>query len=585
MIPRTPPLSTVLSLLALLCAIYLALAPTRVNSRCRNRPGDPGWPSLSAWSHLNASLNFNLVDLRPIASVCHEPISDQPACNIVQRMSSSGRWRTGQPGALINTFWESGFGSNETCSLSDWPESCHQGRIPLYAALVESPQEVQTAVNFARQHNLRLVVRNTGHDGAGSSSGPDTFQIFTGRLDSIQYHPAGSNRSVGAPAVSVGAGVLIGDLYAHGRQNGFIVTGGDSATVGAAGGFIQGGGVPGFLGYTWGLAVDNVVEFEVVTAAGDLITANANQHADLFWALRGGGGGTFGVVVRVTMLAYPDHRAVKSTISVSGDGQSPSFWSQDIAALLGVIQALNRQGTAGVFRLWQTPAGQLAASTEMYFLNQTDEKGVSNANRVVTALLGGTTASERYAISTTLLDSLSSDVAADVPTITELFGSTLISNTLFHSEDGPRLLAERMSQIGLRDGEWLLTSNLGGRVNDPRPRGETPLHPAWGSSAQLVSLVVNVDSTEGGAVRDRAMQRLTHELMPKMYALDPGAQRVSYRNMGDPNEPGFQDVYWGAANYERLDRIKRDWDPRDLFISRVGVGSERWDFEGVCRSG
>jgi hypothetical protein len=113
------------------------------------------------------------------------------------------------------------------------------------------------------------VIRNTGHDGAGSSSGPDSFQIFTRRLSDILYHEnfglTGSNASVG-PAVSIGAGVIFGDLYVYGGQKGFIVTGGDSATVGAAGGFTQGGGVPGFLGHTWGLAADNALEFEIVTA-------------------------------------------------------------------------------------------------------------------------------------------------------------------------------------------------------------------------------------------------------------------------------------------------------------------------------
>lgn len=275
-----------LAVLAGLLAIYLALAPPQLSCRCR--PWEQCWPTLEAWSCLNASLNSHLVDLRPIAAVCQEPNLDQPACDIVRRMSDSGRWRAGQPGlsfqsssfeqaltecpgALINTLWESGLGPNEACSLSSAQgQSCHQGRIPLYAAIVESAQEVQTAVKFAGKHNLRLVIRNTGHDGAGSSSGPNSFQIFTHLLNHIDYHEnfrlTGSNTSVG-PAVSVGAGVLFGDLYAHGGQNGFIITGGDSATVGAAGGFIQGGGVPGFLGHTWGLAADNVLEFEVVTAS------------------------------------------------------------------------------------------------------------------------------------------------------------------------------------------------------------------------------------------------------------------------------------------------------------------------------
>jgi hypothetical protein len=304
------------------------------------------------------------------------------------------------------------------------------------------------------------------------------------------------------------------------------------------------------------------------------VIANAGQYPDLFWALRGGGGGTFGVVVRVTVRTYPDHPAVKSTISITGDGQSPSFWSEGVAGLLAVLQSLNRQGTAGVFHLWQTSAGLLGASTEVYFLNQTE---VEDANSVIKSTLGH--ACDRYIISSNALDTLSSNIEADVPTINELFGSTLISNGLFQAESGPKLIAERMSQIGLNDGEWILTSNLGGQMNDNK-RANIPLHPAWRSSAQLVSVVVIVDTASGA--RDRAMRRLTNELMPRLYALDP-CQRVSYRNMGDPNEPHFKEVYWGPTNYDLLVQIKRDWDPNDLFISRVGVGSERWDFEGFCK--
>jgi FAD/FMN-containing dehydrogenase len=177
-------------------------------------------------------------------------------------------------GALQNTIWESSLASTETClPFSAREQPCHQGRIPLYGAVVESTEEVQTAVRFASKYNIRLIIRNTGHDGAGSSSGPDSFQIFTHRLDDIRHHSnfclsnTNSNSQMCAgTAVSIGAGVMFRDLYAQGAGEGFVVTGGDSGTVGAAGGFLQGGGVPAFTGYTWGLAVDNVLEFEVVVA-------------------------------------------------------------------------------------------------------------------------------------------------------------------------------------------------------------------------------------------------------------------------------------------------------------------------------
>lgn len=147
---------------------------------------------------------------------------------------------------------------------------CHQGRIPLYSIKAGSTQDVQKAVTFARRHNLRLIIRNTGHDLAGRSSSPNAFQIHTHGLQSIKFHEGfridGSPGPLG-PAVTVEAGVMMGDLYARSAQHGYILVGGDCPTVGVAGGFLQGGGVSDFLSLHHGLAVDNALEFEVVTAA------------------------------------------------------------------------------------------------------------------------------------------------------------------------------------------------------------------------------------------------------------------------------------------------------------------------------
>lgn len=177
-------------------------------------------------------------------------------------------------GVLQDWVWEAGESANETCPMGSLQtataaKSCHQGRIPLYSATVESAQQVQQAVRFARRHNLRLVIRNTGHDLAGRSSAPDSFQIHTHRLQETQFHTDlrlnGSTASLG-PAVTVGAGVMMGNLYARAAREGYMVLGGDCPTVGVAGGFLQGGGVSDFLSLNQGLGVDNVLEYEIVTA-------------------------------------------------------------------------------------------------------------------------------------------------------------------------------------------------------------------------------------------------------------------------------------------------------------------------------
>ena len=172
-------------------------------------------------------------------------------------------------GALQDWVWESGLADNETCFL-ETPQlvPCSQGRIPLYSAIVKSAQHVQTAVLFARKYNLKLVIKNTGHDGSRSSS-PDSFQIHTNLLKGIQYYDEflikGATETSG-PAVTIGAGVMHWEIYERGAEEGFIVVGGECPTVGAAGGFLQGGGVSSFHSHKRGLAVDNVLQYEVVTA-------------------------------------------------------------------------------------------------------------------------------------------------------------------------------------------------------------------------------------------------------------------------------------------------------------------------------
>lgn len=93
------------------------------------------------------------------------------------------------------------------------------------------------------------------------------------------------------------------DVYSEATKHGVVVVGGNALTVGAAGGYSLGGGHSA-LSPMFGLAVDNILEVDVVIADGTLLTANKCENTDLFWALRGGGGGTFGVVTRMVHKAH-----------------------------------------------------------------------------------------------------------------------------------------------------------------------------------------------------------------------------------------------------------------------------------------
>ncbi|EGD97754.1 hypothetical protein TESG_08506 [Trichophyton tonsurans CBS 112818] len=158
----------------------------------------------------------------------------------------------------------------------------------------------------------------------------------------IEFHSDLSlNGTSFGPAVTASAGVMNWNLYAQASQRGYIALGGDCPTVGVVGGFLQGGDIPDFLSINKGLGVDNVLEFDVVTADGELVKANRYQNPDLFWALRGGGGGTFGVVTRATIRVFPDTPVVTSEIIIKAQ-----YWKLGLIMTSTVVVML-LTGTAG----------------------------------------------------------------------------------------------------------------------------------------------------------------------------------------------------------------------------------------------
>ncbi|ORX94762.1 FAD-binding domain-containing protein [Basidiobolus meristosporus CBS 931.73] len=223
---------------------------------------------------LNSSINGQLLQTRPPAYPCHEPNHNQAECNIVRDNYIYGTWRSNQAGAMQAPNWE---------ITSD---SCSQGSVSVYTVDARNAADVQEAVQFSHQHNLRLVVKNTGHDFLGRSAGYGSLNIWTHHLDRISFHysfiPEGFDSGASSPAVSLGPGIQWKSVYETAEAHGVNVIGGASPSVGAAGGYCQGGGHSP-LSVQYGLCVDNALQYKVVTADGELLTANEC------------GGGTFSI--------------------------------------------------------------------------------------------------------------------------------------------------------------------------------------------------------------------------------------------------------------------------------------------------
>src|SRR6202158_4862770 len=180
----------------------------------------------------------------------------------------------------------------------DAVRSLYNGMIdksPLMIARCTDVADVVTAVNFARESDLRVAIRGGGHNGRSEGSVDDGLMIDMSMMKGVHVDPA-------ACTVRVGPGCTQGDVDHATHASGLAVPAGIVSTTGIAG--LTLGGGTGYLTRKYGLTIANLIAADVVLADGSFVTVDGSLHEDLFWALRGGGG-NFGVVTSFVFQAHP----------------------------------------------------------------------------------------------------------------------------------------------------------------------------------------------------------------------------------------------------------------------------------------
>ncbi|KAJ5751607.1 hypothetical protein N7520_008524 [Penicillium odoratum] len=573
------------ALLVITLAYVLRTSIFNSSRGCRCLPDDQCWPLLEQWEALNRTIEGNLQVLRPVGHSCVGSHASAGECEKIQVNFHNTTWRVWNPATVQVVDWEHLRSKQQSCAVPiegiNPDGTCHQGRVARYSAMVSSVDEVQSVVRFAANHNLRVSIRNTGHDLAGRSTAPDGIQIHTAGLKGIEHVanfyptvPDGSHTEPQGPAVIVGAGVLTGELYDAGAAKGYTVVGGSCSTVGVAGGWMQGGGY-GILSPLYGLGVDNVLEFNLVTATGELVVANQYHHQDLFWAVRGGGGGSFGVITSVAFRTHPDPPISHARLVLQSESANTDFWNA-VQEVLFTVPSWADRGIASLsFALPVGPGLGSMLSIELYGMNQTSETLVGDLPQ----RLENTGLAVHHEVDhfPRLSNYLATPRGLEMAGVSILLTSRLVSTDFLGSIQGPRQIIDTLSRLDYGPGDMV---SLEGFMSPKAHKTDTPLHPSWKSA--VLSLTV-----AKGLARDPDWQRyqaveneLQHTIGPALEALEDGTMG-SYGGIPFAYEPDNARLFWGP-NYPRLRTIKRKWDTSDLFLTRLGVGSEDWDADGNC---
>ena len=563
-----------LSLIAQLFWATLLKATAEVkDDKCLCLPGDACWPTQNEWAALNSTVSGKLVATVPIGSPCHDPTYDATACANLQAQWTNPLTHIPSSHSIMQSYF-----ANQSCDpFTDRSVPCKIGNYVSYSVKATEHWDVISALEFAKVQNIRVLVRNTGHDFLGRSTGAGALAIWTQSLKNITFG-TWSDKYYSGPSVTVGAGVLGSEVLEAANAKGLTVVSGECATVGLAGGFTQGGG-HSVLSSQFGLGADQTLSFDVVTADGDIVTASATQNSDLYWALSGGGGGNYGVVLSMTVRAYQSQTVGGAAMQLLASSTTPEKFANATATFHALMPAMVDAGAFVVFL--QTP--QYLVLKPVTVWNSTSDYVKNIVLKPFSDALVALGITPPIAYSELSYRDHYVRYMGPLPqgayeVNRYQFGGRLIPRSV--AENNSANLSKVYSELAA---SGVLLAGSSGNYHKPTGAPDNAVQPAWRDTITQLQLITNWNSTAPWENMEAAQKRMTEEFMPKITAITPGSG--SYMNEADFRQPDWQQAFFGP-NFKKLQDIKSKYDPRSALYMFKGVGSDKWSVAAngkMCR--
>jgi hypothetical protein len=567
----------------------------------RRHPSEADWPTKAAWKRLNDEVDGNLIPVEFPIDACIKDL-DGAGCKDLIANIKNPYYIGDHPGLTQTLGWVDAWFTKPS----------------VFAVAAKDANHVAAAIKFARENDLRLVVKGGGHSYQGTSNAADSLLVWTRHMHDVSMQEAFVPQGCGGKqpaqrAVTCGSGAIWMQAYdAVTTKAGAYVQGGGCTTVGVAG-LVQSGGFGSFSKH-YGTCAAGLLEAEVVTADGKIRTANACTNPDLFWALKGGGGGTFGVVTRVTLRAreLPEYGggAIFQVKASSDDafrqllryfvgfyrenllndhwGEQAHIGSDNVLSLRMVSLGLSSEVAR---KVWQPFLDWIARSPGAYTVEPGMILGSMPARHWWD--VGWRKGQHQHVFNSDPRPGVSENNvwwtgdAGQVAWTIYGFESLWLPASLL-GDDSQEQLANALF-AGSRYELIELHFNKG-LAGAPREAIEAARDTATNPAVLNAFALAIVADGEGGypGVRGhepdveaaRKSRERVHGCMNELRVLAPnGGSYVSESNFF---EKDWQHSYWGS-NYARLALVKKKYDPTGLFFVHNGVGSEEWSADGFTK--